>query len=117
MPRFLIDTDSELNIIKQDLIKPNLFIDKNTVYRLAGISEGLFLTQGCVRINLDEGYCRMNVVPDTFPIEADGILGIEFLKEQDATLSFRSDALLWGNPRETIPFVSHDVIYLLEQRS
>ena len=112
MPRFLIDTGSELNIIKQGLIKPNLFIDKNIVYRLAGISEGLVLTQGCVRINLDEGYCRMNVVPNTFPIEADGILGIEFLKEQDATLSFRSNALLWGNPREIVPFVSHDVFYL-----
>ena len=100
------------NLIKQGLIKPNLFIDKNTVYRLAGISEGLVLTQGCVRINLDEGSCRMNVVPDSFPIEADGILGIEFLKEQDATLSFRSDALLWGNPRETIPFITHDLLYL-----
>ena len=112
MPRFLIDTGSELNIIKQSLIKPNLFIDRKTVYNLAGISEGLVLTQGCVRINIDEGYCRMNVVPDSFPIEADGILGIEFLKEQEATLSFRNDALLWGNPRETAPFVSHDVLYL-----
>ena len=25
---------------------------------------------------------------------------------------FRSDAHLWGNPRETVPFVSHDVLYL-----
>ena len=51
------------------------------MYRLARISEGLVLTQGCVRINLDEGYCRMNVVPDSFPIEAGGILGMEFLNE------------------------------------
>ena len=104
MPRFLIDTGSELNIIKHSLIKPNLFVDKNTVYRLAGI-----------RINLDEGYCRMNVIPDSFPIEADGILDIEFLKEQDATLSFRSDALLWENSRETVAFISHDILYLPAQ--
>ena len=94
MPRFLIDTGSELNIIKQGLDKPNLFIDRKTVYNLAGISEGLVLTQGCVRINIDEEYCRMNIVPDGFPIEADGILGIEFLKEQEATLSFRNNTLL-----------------------
>ena len=81
MLRFLIDTGSELKIIKQSLIKPNLFVDRNTMYNLARISEGLVLTQGCVRINIDEGYCRMNVVPDSFPIETDGILGIEFLKE------------------------------------
>ena len=54
----------------------------------------------------------MNVVPDSFPVEAEGILGIEFLKEQNATLSFRSDALIWGNPRESVPFVSHDLLYL-----
>ena len=107
MPRFLIDTGSELNIIKQGLLKTNVFIDKNTMYGLPGINEGLVLTQECARIKLGNVYCRLNIVPDEFPIQADGILGVEFLREQEATLSFRDDTLHWGNPRETVPQTSN----------
>ena len=112
MPRFLIDTGSELNIIKHNLFKPGTQAHKDSLYRLAGISEGRVLTNGYIRIKLDGVLCRLNVVSDSFPVEADGILGVEFLKEQKAILSFENDALLYGDANETSPFISHDTLYL-----
>ena len=55
---------------------------------------------------------RLNVVSNDFPKEADLILGTEFLKEQDAVLSFKEETLLYGNPHGTTPFVSHDTVSL-----
>ena len=54
----------------------------------------------------------MIVVSDDFPIETDGILGVEFLREQGATLSFKDSSLFFGHPRETISFISHDTFHL-----
>ena len=89
LPRFLIDTGSELNIIKTKLLKPNVMIQTNTLFRLAGIDKDLINTLGSATINLGGVNCRLNIVSDDFPIEADGILGVEFLREQGATLSFK----------------------------
>ena len=112
LPRFLIDTGSELNIIKAKLLKPNVMIQTNTLFRLAGIGKDLINTLGSAIINLGGVNCRLNIVPDDFPIEADGILGVEFLREQGATLSFKDRSLSFGHPRETTPFLSHDTFYL-----
>ena len=112
MPRFLIDTGSELNIVKSKLLKPSVPIQKETLYRLAGITEGLTETFGYVNLKINGIHCRLNVVSNDFPIEADGILGTEFLKEQDAVLSFKEETLLYGNPQKNTPFVSHDTVSL-----
>ena len=82
----MIDTGSEFNLIKQGLLK-NL---DGTIklYQLTGISEGVIHTLGNVNVNLSDFNCKMEVVPDDFPIKYDGILGCEFLRTQNGILSF-----------------------------
>ena len=53
MPRFLIDTGSELNIVKSKLLKPSVPIQKDTLYRLAGITEGLIEIFGYVNLKIN----------------------------------------------------------------
>ena len=57
MPRFLIDTGSELNIIKFKLLKPNVPVQKDTLYRLAGITEGLIKIFGYVNLKFNGVHC------------------------------------------------------------
>ena len=112
LPRFLIDTGSELNIIKESLLKSHVPVQSHTFYRLAGINDGLINTLGCVIVNLGDVKSRLNIVSDSFPISADGILGVEFLREQEATLSFKDGSISFGNPCETVAFTNHDTLYL-----
>ena len=58
------------------------------LYGLSGISEGLVKTIGWVDIDFGDVHCRMNIVVDNFPVEPDGILGVEFLRTLGAELSF-----------------------------
>ena len=112
MPRFLIDTGSELNIIKRGLLKDTTPIYKDNLYRLAGISEGLVLTDGYIKIKLDGVHCRLNIVSDDFTIKVDGILRVEFLKEQKAILSFGDDVPLYGDAHSSVPFSNQNAHYL-----
>ena len=66
--RFLIDTGSELNIIKRGSLKKGICICRDNIYRLTGIGEGLIETHGYVQIELDGVQCRLNIVSDNFSI-------------------------------------------------
>lgn len=108
-PRFLVDTGSQLNIIKQGRLKPTVVIHYDTLYGLTGIGADIVQTVGWTEIKL----CHLNVVPDTYPIEWDGILSMEYLKSQNAILSIEDEYLLTRESRpEVIPFVNNESFYL-----
>lgn len=88
LPNFLIDTGSEINLIKIGSLENGIEIKKNKTYSLAGISDQLINTLGQVTIKFNDISCNFNVVKNDFPITEDGILGIEFLKSEQCTLSF-----------------------------
>lgn len=54
----------------------------------------------------------MNVVDSNFPIPWDGILGIQFLKQHNASLSFRDQTLTIEGLTKPIPFVEHSIVTL-----
>ena len=106
---FLIDTGSELNLIKIGLLKESVKIYTDKIYRLTGITEGIVETLGVSIITLENTQCEINIVPDNFPIEWDGILGVEYLKTQGAVLSFAGRKLILRQ-QCSIPFINHDKV-------
>ena len=110
---FLIDTGSELNLIKKNTIKNNITIKRNCVYNLIGIGKGVTKTLGEIEVIVKEKIIKFQVVAETFQIKQKGILGVEFLKSQEAILKFKKDTsgeLIVGGV--TVPFETHTTIKL-----
>ena len=88
----LIDTGSELNLLKESCIRGKLRRDKIVIYRLAGIGQGTYETRGSVQLEILGRTVKFHLVRDNFPISICGILGTEFLRENSATLKFENQS-------------------------
>lgn len=86
--KFMINTGSEINIIKCDSVKTGIKINKEDVIKVSGITSSHIKTTGSLVVNLFGKPIRFYVVETTFPIEQNGILGSEFLKAVGANVSY-----------------------------
>ena len=89
--QFLIDTGSELNLLKESCINKNRRRDKSDIFHLTGIGQGTQKTRGSIRLNIFERVIKFHLVRKNFPISTCGILGTEFLRENLASLKFAND--------------------------
>ena len=110
---FLIDTGSQLNLVKRQGLTSDLQINSDIVYDLTGIGSGMIRTQGEVEVFIYDVPVHFQVVDNDFPIKETGILGLSFLKKQEITLKFRDtlpDSLQFGKG-ETLSCASssHDL--------
>lgn len=86
----LIDTGSQLNLIKQKLVLTDkCTVNPNIKYHLTGIGKGATKTLGQVKLRFHGKDIDFQMVDNDFPIREDGILGISFLKQQEAILAFK----------------------------
>jgi len=80
----LLDTGSELNLIKLNKLQDDILVTSTNIYTMQGISDKLVDTLGStmLTVSLDnEKYeTEFQVVDSTFPIVGDGILGNPFLR-------------------------------------
>ena len=80
---------------------------------MIGIGKGVTQTYGEVDISLQGIDIPFQVVDDTFPIKQDGIVGVSFLRKQEAIIKFRDKlpgSLFLG--KNEIPFCSHNCFEL-----
>lgn len=104
--RFLIDTGSELNILKSGVLRYPDRIKYDKIYGPTGIGDGFVPTLVQADISIEGLKCEVNWVRDNFLTEWDGILGVDFLRAQNAVLSFADGKLTAGNEhRESIFFL------------
>jgi len=95
---FLIDTGSDISIFKAT--NPNnLIIDPNITFKLSGIGEGIIPTSGNVTANLFFKNIDLThdfqIVDSDFPIPCDGILGLDFIKQNNCNLDYYDDGPSW----------------------
>ena len=83
---FLINTGSNLNLIKQGIVKNNISINKNKIFNLIGIGKGITITLGEIEIEIKGELVNFQVVSERFNIQSRGILGVDFLKSHEVTL-------------------------------
>lgn len=105
---FLIDTGSQLNLIKEDAVTPETDANTRKIYYLSGIGSGLVRTYGEITTNLRGVEIKFQIVDNDFPIVQSGILGMSFLTKQEAIIAFREKIpgeLILGD--EKIRFCNH----------
>ncbi|KAJ8673750.1 hypothetical protein QAD02_005012 [Eretmocerus hayati] len=94
--QFLIDTGCEGNIVKKSFISPDLVINELRAVRLKGLGNDLLPTLGSVMLPFWEKSAEFQVVPDDFPIPAEGMIGAAFLTETQAIIEFKTRMMIWG---------------------
>lgn len=80
----LVDTQADITIIKQSALNSNLVINNSDIVSMRGITNERILSLGSVNINFIFSHLslehKIHVVPDDFPMPANGILGRDFIK-------------------------------------
>ena len=110
--KFLIDTGSDINLIKENLLNKNIKINKKQIFGLIGITNEFVHTLGTVIIKIKNINCLFSVVPADFQIAWDGLLGNEFLKENKANLSYEKQEINLKGLSEPIKFMINKKITL-----
>ena len=101
----LVDTGSSVNIIKVRSLDPRVWINKRRIYNLIGIGKDMVNTLGETKFIVKGLETPFQVVLDSFPIQQDGILGVEALRQHHAVLNFIDDCLHLGD--QDFPLLSH----------
>ena len=87
---FLIDTGSQLNLLKRTSVTSDVPINTDIIYNLTGIGSRVVPTYGEVILQVYGQDMKFQVIDEAFPIKEMGILGIPFLEKEEATLIFKS---------------------------
>lgn len=94
-----MDTGSDICIVKQQFVTNTHEINENFKYKLNGIGEGTILTLGCLNSSIFisnlELLQNFHVVDDTFPIPCDGIIGVDFIKNNNCLLDYNLIGKSW----------------------
>ncbi|KAL7297458.1 hypothetical protein TKK_0009828 [Trichogramma kaykai] len=110
---FLIDTSSDLNLLRISSLRTEIRINRSRIFSLSSISDGVVKTLGRVTISIGNTPCIMDLVPESFPIKWDEILGMKFLLAQRATLSFNyNELILNGVELSRIPSIEYATYFL-----
>ena len=96
--QFLLDTGSELNLLKESRIGKNRRRDKCDIFHLTGIGQGTQKTRGSIKLKIFERIVKFPLVRKNFPISTCGILGMEFLRENLTSLKFTNENLTLNLP-------------------
>ena len=102
---FMIDTGSDLNLIKEYCVNSRTWVNRNRIYNLVGISPEMIPTKGEIKTRINGIETDFHIVPNNFPISQNGILGMTFLKQQGATFSIAGIDIQLGNSK--LPSVNY----------
>ena len=64
--------------------------DKTKIYHLTGIGQGFYQTHGIVPIRIFNRVANFHLIPANFPIKTCGIIGMEFLRQNSASLNYEN---------------------------
>ncbi|CAK9827891.1 hypothetical protein ANTRET_LOCUS5530 [Anthophora retusa] len=91
---FLVDTGAEINIIKLKSLDENVRVSLDDSAVVTGITSERLETIGTTMITLHNSPVKFHVVKSTFPLKNDGILGQEYLRQEQAEISFAHNTLV-----------------------
>lgn len=89
----MIDIGSSVNIIKINRLKDTVIIDKNKIYDLVGINPNIIKTMGEITLSFHGIQTLFQVGSHDFPIQQDGILGINFLQLHKIILDVANNSI------------------------
>ena len=105
----LLDTGSDITVLKLQCADLDAFINTNHTLRLKGITSEVTSTlgvcQGTFQLNNKFQISHpVHLVPNDFPISCDGILGKDFLIQNKAVINYKNSLLVLKLQEEVFPF-------------
>lgn len=89
---FLVDSESDVTIIKISALKKNLKYNASDIISMRGITDGRRFSLGSMNIFLIFKHLhiehKVHIVTDDFPIRTDGIIGKDFNKRHACLIDF-----------------------------
>ena len=106
---FLVDPGSDVNLIKLSALRQELILDPKRSIPITGITNHPVITIGTINLSILNTLVEFHVVENSIPISPDGILGRPYLRQEQAQISFRHNALVTAsNPITPIPFIDRE---------
>ena len=102
----MLDTGAEPNLIKKSALKPETQINMNKRLTLQVITEGRIETLGSTHVSIAQTPVEFHIVPDSFPVTAEGLLGSSFCSS-GITISYPEQQIKWGDV--IIPFANNNI--------
>ncbi|KAL7292694.1 hypothetical protein TKK_0013817 [Trichogramma kaykai] len=104
--RLMLNNGATVNLIKLSAINPEVDIFTDRYLSLGGITSEPVETLGYIYVSIFSHSYRFYVVPNDFPIEADGLIGRNLMKKEQAVISYHySSIVLRSDPLNPIPLV------------
>ena len=107
--KFLIDSGSEMNIIKISSLKGHIIVNERDKKNIKGIHASPVETIGSVVIpifiNKQPFVVKFDIVNNDFPIPEAGIIGINFLKLNKVMLDWDKEVLIIPEKTKTSPLI------------
>jgi len=101
--RVIVDTESDVNIIKLSELRKEVLINEKIIYELKGINSQPVFTIGSVVLKVQLGTkqkdAEFQVVHDNFPITELGILGAPFFNYNGISINIRNSSLSTEDPK------------------
>ena len=94
--KLMLDTGSELNILKIKKISPLQIVNLEETVFLKGIDSVIIPSIGTIEHTLMGHTVKFHIVPDEFFIPFDGILGSEYYTNAKAKINFLTNHLIVG---------------------
>ena len=95
--KLMLDTASELNVLKVGSIPVNAIINTEDLILLKGIDSTIIPATGTLRFKILNHEVIFIIVRECFSIPFDGILGSQYFLKPKARIDFENDILLIGN--------------------
>lgn len=109
---FLIDSQADISVIKQNAIYDNLHIDERNSIKIRGVTAGTIESLGTIQIELYTNEVSIehefHVVPNEFNIPSDGIIGRDFLKSQRCQINYHNMSITFSQNGDRITIPLHD---------
>ena len=106
---FLIDSGSDMNLIKISSIEKNVIVNEQDKRPIRGINSTLVYTLGSIvtPIQINEGtfIIKFSVVKNDFPIPGAGIIGRNFLKDNKVILDLSQELFIIPEPISNNQFI------------
>ena len=83
-----IDTGAARNLIEQKVLKPEVPINKQNVFKLTRMNDLPLYTSGQVKINIFGYPMIFNIIPNEALVEEDGVLGSEFFQDYNVSIDY-----------------------------
>ncbi|XP_070526497.1 uncharacterized protein [Cardiocondyla obscurior] len=97
---FLLDSGATITIIKVGKLKGNTPLNEHKL-TLTGVTGHKAITLGRIKATINLGRTEIihkaHIVKDNFPVDYEGILGMDFLEKQGAVCDLKRSTLTMGN--------------------